>query len=176
MGTGRCNAINIDDLANGKTVRVIEVGASFREERLPTIEQMLKDLTIGGGITIAQVANKSISKLTDDELTQLFVTVPMHSKLPFLEEMKRRNITSFVLDLGEELTEEKIMESMESFALLAGDPVEQLDEHSYGLVIVDPKGMATDDLKEFTQCRKYGTPKPNTFYKSLNAKHNKRLR
>lgn len=174
METGKRNPINMDDLANGKTVRVIELGASFREKQLPTIEQMLDNLTIGGGITIGQVANKSISELTDDELIQLFATVPMPSKLPFLEEMKRRDIKSFVLDLGDDATEEMLMESMESFALLVGDQAEHTI--SFGRTR-DGMTEYKPDVKQLLIGRKSNAhllkKKEPKFYQELNKKRSR---
>lgn len=158
------------------------------------IEENFKPFMWGAGksfvslTSFGSIANKSIDGLTNDELTHLFTIVPMHSKLFYLEEMKRRGITSIVIDLGasfledESIREDKIMESMESFALLAGGSAEQqLGGSNCDVVIIDGKGMATDDFKELiqidlTQCRDVGAPKPNSFYKSLNAKHNKAFR
>lgn len=141
-------------------------------------EETLPPFTWGAGRSYASLVSKSINDLTDDELTHIFTIVPMHQKLPFLNEMKRRDIKSFTIDLEGDTTDEKLMEAMETFALY--------DEHvggsgmSYFSQITGITGEHTrivDRGESFmtlcTELRKTNAPllkKKPKFYQTLNKK------
>lgn len=68
--------------------------------------------------------NEAIKSLSDDEVVRCFTNARMSDKVVFLQEIQKRGIKSITVDLEGDMTEEKLMEVMETGALFLGEPAD----------------------------------------------------
>lgn len=118
----------------------------------------------GAGKSAAQ---SILSHLTDDEVVQNFVHSAPHRKIVFLEEIKRREIKTFVIDLECRYMEDEIKRVMELCSDLVDDSISA--DYSYIEAYFQKEAVVLDSMlfprKSNAHLLKKKEPK---FYQTLN--------
>lgn len=115
--------------------------------------------------------NEAIKSLSDDEVVRCFKNARMADKVVFLHEIQRRGIKSITIDLEGEVTDDMLMNVMETGTLF-GEPIDNsyvaamlkeetcmMERFQKKAVVLDPLASHSPDLTE---------KKKPKFYQELN--------
>lgn len=141
--------------------------------------QSIDDLTFGAG---KSYANEVLKRLSNDEVVKAFMQAPIHSKIIFLNEIKKRGV-QIIMDLDVSSTRKDAADFLkdEQFVFVDGmmdkENVEQIEMmitmSDYHMSPI--KGRDVDHEKAailLDGCRKlFKKQKPKKFYQELNKWH-----
>lgn len=131
----------------------------------------MEPLVWGAGKSAVQ---NILNSLTDDEVVQSFIDSAPQHKIVFFNEIKRREIKTFVIDLECRVTEEEIMRCMDLCSELVDSSIStdySYIEESYMMERFQKKSVGLDSMlfhrKTNAHLLKKKEPK---FYQTLNKK------